>query len=80
MQKVSFKGETNAKARKCNLQSHLGCEGASSVMIAKDKQKTHNYFLTKGQEVSKVVDLVVKCDEQLIVLLQFSVFADCFAQ
>ena len=80
MQKVSFKGETNAKARKCNLQSHLGCEGANSVMIAKDKQKTHNYFLTKGQEVSKVVDLVVKCDEQLIVLLQFSVFADCFAQ
>ena len=39
MQKVSFKGETNAKARKCNLQSHLGREGANSAMIAKDKPK-----------------------------------------
>ena len=27
VQKVTFKGETNAKARKGNLQSHLGCEG-----------------------------------------------------
>ena len=39
MQKVSLKGETNAKARQCNLQSHLGREGANSAMIAKDKQK-----------------------------------------
>ena len=58
MQKVSFKGETNAKARKCNLQSHLGREGANSVMIAKDKQKTGNYFPTRVQEASKVAHLV----------------------
>ena len=60
MQKLRFKGETNAKARKCNLQSHLGREGANSVMIAKDKQKTGNYFPNMGSEHSVVINLPVK--------------------